>query len=188
MLKHRGFAAFALCATGGFVAACALILPAPAQAAEGALPEDRAAIEACLKKQTDNRDACINVVYTPCTSTPEGSSTVGMEDCAARELAVWDERLNAAYRKLVNGDLGKLDALPENRPAESPRAQAVKGAVILQDMEKSWIAFRTRKCDVGALTAEGGTLARTIYSTCYLSETGRQALYLESLVDDLRSR
>ena len=188
MLKHRGFAAFALCVIECVIATGGLILSHSAQAADGALPKDRAAIEPCLKKQPDNRDACINVVYTPCTGTPEGGSTVGMEDCAARELAVWDERLNAAYRKLVNGDLGKTDALPENRPAENPRAQAVKGAVIIQDMEKSWIAFRARKCDVGALTAKGGTLARTIYSTCNLSETGRQALYLESLVDDLSSR
>ena len=167
---------------------CALTLSFTAHAAVLPRAEDRAAIEASLKKQTDNRDSCINAIYTPCTETSEGGSTVGMEECAARELAVWDERLNAAYRKLVNGDLGKIDALPESRPAETPRAQVVKGAVIIQDMEKSWIAFRARKCDVGAMTAEGGTLARTIYSTCYLSETGRQALYLESIVDDLGSR
>jgi len=165
----------------------ALVLPASAQAAD-ALPGDRAAVEACLKKRADNRDACINVIYTPCTATPEGESTVGMEECAARELAVWDERLNAAYRKLSNGELGKLDARPENRPAESPHAQAVKGSVIIQDMEKSWIAFRARKCDVDAMTMEGGTGARVIFGACYLAETGRQALFLESLVDDLASR
>ena len=90
MLKHRGFAAFALCAIECVIATGGLILSHSAQAADGALPKDRAAIEACLKKQPDNRDACINAVYTPCTGTPEGGSTVGMEDCAARELAVCD--------------------------------------------------------------------------------------------------
>ena len=111
-----------------------------------------------------------------------------MEDCAARELAVWDEKLNAAYRTLTGGALGKVDALPANRPAENPRARAIKGAVLLADMENAWLALRTRKCDALALTAEGGTLARTIYSTCFLDETARQALFLQSIVDDLAGR
>jgi uncharacterized protein YecT (DUF1311 family) len=164
-----------------FFIAGALALPALALAAQAPLREDRAAVDACLKDSRERPEACIEAVYDPCSQTPEGQSTPGMEGCAARELAVWDEKLNAAYRRLVDGDLGKTDARPENRPAEAPRAASVKGAAILADMEKSWIAYRVRRCDALALTAEGGTLARTIYSTCYLDETARQALFLESL-------
>ena len=149
---------------------------------------DRAAIEACLKDSRERPESCIELVYDRCVAAPGNGSTPGMEDCAARELAVWDDKLNAAYRKLVDGALGKVDALPEHRPAEAPRAKAVKGAVLLADMENAWIAFRARKCDASALTAEGGTLARTIYSTCYLDETARQALFLQGIVDDLAGR
>ena len=168
--------------------AALIALPGAVLAGQSPLPADRATIEACLKREKTSPATCINRIYAPCSAKPAGSSTVGMEDCAARELGVWDERLNAAYRKLVGGDLGKVDALPENRPTEAPIAKAVKGAVILADMEKAWLAYRTRKCDASALTAEGGTLARTIYSACYLDETARQALFLQSIVDDLAAR
>jgi uncharacterized protein YecT (DUF1311 family) len=163
---------------------CGLLLAVAATGAfAGPAPSapDRAAIEACLKDSRERPESCIELIYDRCTATPESQSTPGMEDCAARERAVWDERLNAAYRALMGGDLGKTDALPENRPAEAPRAAPVKGTAILADMEKSWIAYRVRRCDALALTAEGGTLARTIYSTCYLDETARQALFLQSL-------
>jgi uncharacterized protein YecT (DUF1311 family) len=170
---------------------CGLLLAAAATGAfAGPAPSapDRAAIGACLKDSRERPESCIDLIYERCTATSEGQSTPGMEDCAARELAVWDEKLNAAYRTLVGGELGKVDALPENRPAEASRAKTVKGAVILADMENAWLAWRPRKCDASAMTAEGGTLARTIYSTCYLDETARQALFLQSIADDLAGR
>lgn len=182
MMSHSCLAAgVALVAAGFAFSPVAHAGPAPSL-------EDRAVLESCLKAAADNRARCINRLYDRCVAAPEGSSTVGMEDCAARELAVWDEKLNAAYRKLVAGDLGRIDALPENRPAENPRAKAVKGAVLLADMEKAWLAWRTRKCDASALTAEGGTLARVIYGSCYLDETARQALFLQGIIDDLAGR
>ena len=106
-----------------------------------------------------------------------------MIECSGRELAVWDERLNDAYRKLVEGDLGQTDALPENRPAEARRDRPAKGAEIIRDIQRSWLAFRVRKCDVNAMTSEGGTLSRVLYSSCVMTETGRQALFLQSLAE-----
>ena len=163
----------------GFALVC-LALAAPALA-DGARPADRKTIAACIKSPAGNPDSCIGKVSTPCMEQPGGSSTSGMVDCSAREMAVWDERLNEAYRKLVAGDLGQTEALPENRPAEAARDRPVKGAEIIRDMQRSWLAFRARKCDVNAMTSEGGTLSRVLYGGCVMTETGRQALFLQSL-------
>lgn len=60
-----------------------------------------------------DRSSCIGVVSSPCQAVPENSSTIGLAECSRRELAVWDERLNAAYKAWI----GNCDSKPSLRSA-----------------------------------------------------------------------
>ncbi len=156
--------------------------------AQTAQPQDRARIDACLQTAKDNPERCIGVVYTPCTDSREGGTTAGMGDCGARETAVWSEKLEASLAALLTGSLGQTDAEPWNRPNENRRDATVKGRDILKDMQQTWIAWRAKKCDTLAMQAEGGTLSRVLYGSCFYEETARQALWLKSLVNDTSAR
>jgi uncharacterized protein YecT (DUF1311 family) len=160
-----------------------VLLLAPALAAAQPRPDDRAAIAACLESAKDNPERCIGVVYTPCTDSREGGTTYGMGECAARERAVWTERMEASLAALMAGPLGQTDAQPYNRPSENRREGPVKGASILRDMQATWLIWRAKKCDTEAMQAEGGTLSRVIYGACVYQETARQALWLKALLD-----
>jgi uncharacterized protein YecT (DUF1311 family) len=157
-------------------------------AAQAVQPDDRAKIDVCLKDAGDRPESCIGTVYTPCSDTPAGGTTAGMVDCAARETAIWTEKVDANLKALRSGDLGKVEADPANRPNENRRKSKVSGAVILDDMQKTWIAWRAKKCDTMAMQAEGGTLSRVIYGSCLLGETAHHALWLKALLDDSSSR
>jgi flagellar motor protein MotB len=105
-----------------------IVLWALPATAEQALPEDRAVIAACLAAVAENitrqgpgdlsdeapgiagrlaaaaRDSqrkassCIGAVLVPCFQKPDVLSTAAMLECSSRELEVWDEQLNAAYK------------------------------------------------------------------------------------------
>jgi uncharacterized protein YecT (DUF1311 family) len=155
-----------------------------AQAADTVAVEDRAAIETCLataRREGTPREKCIGIVSGACIDKPGGNSTVGMKDCTGREIDVWDERLNSAYRKLISGSLGRLDT---QRAGPGGKIRKVKGADILRDAQRAWIAARERKCDAAALPMEGGTGAGLLSTSCYLDETARQALWLEDLAQE----
>jgi uncharacterized protein YecT (DUF1311 family) len=156
----------------------------PALAAAQPQPDDRAAIEDCLQAARDNPERCIGFVYKPCTDSREGGTTYSMGECAARERAVWSERMEASFAALMAGSLGQTVAQPYNRPKENRRKRPIKGADILRDMQRTWVIWRAKKCDALAMQAEGGTLSRVIYGSCLYEETARQALWLKALLDD----
>ena len=159
----------------------------PASAAERALPADQNTIDVCLSKAGESSETCIGIIYAPCIETAQGSSTMGMGECAARELAVWDAILNKSYQALLASSLGSTDAMPENRPPENRRPGVVKGSDIIRDMQRAWIAFRAKKCDVAAMQFEGGSASRVIYGDCSMRETARQALWLRAIADEMSS-
>jgi uncharacterized protein YecT (DUF1311 family) len=147
-----------------------------AHAQEKAAPADRAAIAACLdkaKKTKVEAETCIGTIETPCLETPEGQSTAGMKTCSARETAVWDEKLNKAYQTLMHGDYGQTDASPDGGKTKRT------GADLIRDMQRAWLAFRDKKCDVASLPMQGGTGAGVLYGGCYMRETARQAIWLD---------
>ena len=160
----------------------ASLRPAPAQ--EGPLPSDRVAIDGCLQKQKDTPERCIGLVYKACTDEPSGSSTAGMGFCAQRETQVWQEKMEASLQQLRDGPLGKTQAQPFNRPPENKRDNAVPGTDIIDDMQRSWAAWRAKMCDTQAMQYEGGSLSRVIYGECVYEETGRHALWLKALLED----
>jgi len=159
--------------------------------AQDVQPADRAAVAACLQKETEAPERCIGTVYKPCTDAPQGpddrfppGSTAGRGDCAQRETAVWFEIIDANLKQLREGPLGKTVAQPWNRPPQNNRDHAVPGTDIINDMQQNWITWRAKKCDTAAMQYEEGTLSRVIYGACIYEETGRQALWLKSLVED----
>ena len=147
-------------------------------------PDDRVAIAACLQKETESPERCIGTVYKPCADTREGGITAGSGDCAQRETVVWREIIDANLKQLLEGPLGKTVAQPWNRPTENKRDHPVPGSDIINDMQKTWLTWRAKKCDTAAMQYEEGSLSRVVYGSCIYEETGRQALWLKSLVED----
>jgi uncharacterized protein YecT (DUF1311 family) len=173
---------------GCVVLAVALIVTfgVAAAAQNPPLAQDRAAIDACLQQNTDTPERCIGTVYKPCSDAPAGSSTAGMGDCAGRETAVWEEKINASFKELLAGSLGQTEAESWNRPPENKRDKRVPGTDILNDMERTWLLLRAKKCDALAMQAEGGSLSRVLYGSCIYEETARHALWLSALAEDTK--
>jgi hypothetical protein len=162
-----------------------LLLALPASAQDAVRADDRAAIEACLQKETDAPERCIGTVDNACEKEPGTGTTPGIEDCASRERRVWQEMIEASLKRLNAGPLGATKAQPWNRPRENARKREVPGTEIIADMERTFVIWRAKMCDTTAMQAEGGTLARVIYAYCSYKETGRHALWLKALEADV---
>lgn len=148
-----------------------------ARAQDAPTAADRAVIDKCLadaKKTKALPESCIGAVQKPCLDTPEGQSTVGMRECSNRETAVWDERLNKAYRAFLDQN-GDVDA--------ERNGKKMKGADLIRDAERAWLTFRDKQCDVTGLPMEGGTGAYVLIDGCYLDQTAQHALWLESITE-----
>ncbi len=173
-------------------AAAVLLTSTIAASAQPAVrPADRAAIDACLQREKDRPARCIGALYRACTEAPQKpddpvppGSTAGRGDCAEREIAVWEEKIDASLKALRAGPLGKTPAQPWNRPDENKRAHAVPGTDIIDDMQRSWDLTRAKLCDTEALRYEEGTFARVVYATCINEQTAGHALWLMKLEND----
>jgi uncharacterized protein YecT (DUF1311 family) len=163
---------------------------APARAGEAPPKEDVAAIEACLSLVRENvkkagatpeeatgpagrlaaasRSApleaasCISVLQAACVKK-EGTSDGALSGCAQREAAVWDQRLNAAYRKAA----AKMEK---------------EGADHLRKTQRAWIALREAKCGQAWATFQG-TMAGPMQAWCEMETTARQAIWMEDWLD-----
>jgi uncharacterized protein YecT (DUF1311 family) len=137
-----------------------LMLWAAASAAQPA-SADRTVVEVCLaeKAKAGEQERCIGVIADACLEKGDDPSTHGMADCSRREHAVWDERLNRVYRRLLR----EVD--------NATRAR-------LREMQRAWIAFEDKKCGFHHV-AEPGTAAVPMAAYCIMTETGRQVLFLE---------
>ena len=109
-----------------------LLVPAHAQYARKPTEQEVAAIRTCAAKYQDDvvegeRRCVFNLVATPGTNTPEGTSTLGSAECFGVEWATWDVLLNENFKNL----LSELD-----------EQQAAK----LRAMQRAWIAYRDTTC------------------------------------------
>jgi uncharacterized protein YecT (DUF1311 family) len=105
--------------------------------------------------------SCIGVVSTPCLAVPSNVSTMAMADCLRRETAIWDERLNAAYKSWT----GKCDS-PDICEAR-------------RKLERAWLAYRDARCTLPHVEAQGGTIAIIEDADCLLDATAHQAIWIE---------
>jgi uncharacterized protein YecT (DUF1311 family) len=154
---------------------CAVILllamsldPTTASAGDAPQAKDLRTVQACLKSndRPRKREGCIGVVADPCIGADEGSrSPAEIIACLDREQLVWDQLLNAAYRKLRNN----LD--------DDQRTK-------LRDMQKSWVDTRDRTCAFYYDYFQG-TMANPMIANCSNRETARRALFLIAFAEDL---
>ena len=127
-------------------------------------PQQIAAIRACAEKNQDDvseaeRQCLFELVATPCQSTSEGQSNLGMADCFRLEATIWDELLNENYKKL-------RDELDDRQKAK------------LRDMQRAWIASRDATCAFYDAKIQG-TMAIPMGAACLARETARRALLLK---------
>ena len=124
---------------------------------------DAKAWMAAKAAKPDKPDAtsCIGVVSTPCLAMPDNGSTVAMADCLRRETAIWDERLNAAYKSWTS-------------KCDSPDICEAR-----RKLERAWLAYRDARCTLPHVEAQGGTIAIIEDADCMLDATARQAIWIE---------
>jgi len=133
------------------------LLFAPAFAAAQIATADRTAITQCLA-QDKKGEACIGIVFDSCYI--RGSDLEDAKACAGRELAVWDEFLQASLKTM---------------DANSP--PAVRTAVA--EAQSNWLKSRESVCPTFDSVDPGMGVGGANY--CRLQETGRRALILECL-------
>jgi uncharacterized protein YecT (DUF1311 family) len=104
--------------------------------------------------------SCIGVVSDACQASPEGVSNLGMTECMRRELAAWNERLNAAYGKWTEGC--------DDRKVCDARKK----------LGRAWLAQRDARCALPGIETKG-SIAIPATSSCLLDETAHQAIWLE---------
>jgi uncharacterized protein YecT (DUF1311 family) len=162
-------------------------LSAPACAGEAPAKADAEAVAACLslvgdnaKKAGETKDerpgpagrlaaaaetarldptSCIGVIAIACEQKDGGSNGARIE-CAAREGRVWDQRLNAAYRKASD-------------------SMEKEGADNLRKTQRAWIALRDARCGQAWATYHG-SMAGPIQAWCEMELTARQALWMDT--------
>lgn len=155
-----------------------VVFAADVSAQDAAKPADAAAVTRCLREHKD-AESCIGVVSDDCMRQPGGDSTMGMNECLSREIAVWDARLNAAYKAALAGFVASQTL--DRYDAKAGTTTSIKGANLVRDTERAWIAYRDLKCAAAQLPMAGGTGASLLGGSCLLRETARQAIWLGSL-------
>jgi uncharacterized protein YecT (DUF1311 family) len=139
-----------------------------AQQQDNGDPKEEKIDPAAWHKQAGERAAadetsCIGVVSDPCQETREGKSNMGMTDCMRRELAVWNERLNKAYKKWIDD------------------CDEAKICAARRKLGRAWLAKRDARCALPAIE-EQGSMAIPMTSFCMLDETAHQAIWVESAI------
>jgi uncharacterized protein YecT (DUF1311 family) len=146
------------------------------------LPFTPEATEACLAAADVAPADCIGASAGVCMDSPDGYTTVGMSMCLGKEVAYWEDRLNAAY--------GTLLAMEEAVEADlrAIGSSAPSPAEALGAMQSAWIAFRDASCLYEYSQWGGGTGGGPAGADCTMRMTGAQALMLESLIFDRQQR
>jgi uncharacterized protein YecT (DUF1311 family) len=85
-----------------------------------------------------------------------------------REQKIWDGYLSHWYGEA------------EKRLSDEPAALAA-----LKDAQRAWIPFRDAKCGYWEKRYVGGTFASVVTGDCMRVETGRRALEMRAIFDDL---
>ena len=146
--------------------------PALAQAEFEPTAAERATIAACIERSASapelkQMSECIGLIADPCPEAP-GATTFTIVACHVREQKIWDERLNEWY------------GAARDKLKDDPGAAAA-----LKEAQRNWIQFRDAKCDYWEKRYEGGTFASVATGDCMRVETGRRALEMRGIFDDL---
>jgi uncharacterized protein YecT (DUF1311 family) len=156
----------------------------------GVRPDDRERMKACMKLVADNSRArrpvpepflsemptaagrldtassearfettsCIGAIAYPCIAKQNYNG--GRVACYYREHAFWDDRLNAAYKRLI---------------AKSEPAVAAS----YRKIQRAWVTYRDARCAHPQIEFQG-TMARPMEAACQMQTTADQSLWLGS--------
>lgn len=159
----------------GLSLVAALMLAGPVLAQDEQVQYSDAPTADCLAAAdtADAMRACVGLATAKCVDASDyGSTTIGMMECAEKETAFWDAKLNATYKELM-ARAEKFDAMN----ADDPRI-VEKIADSLRAMQRAWIPYRDATCTFQYSLGMGGTIASTIASHCQLETTADQYIYL----------
>lgn len=95
---------------------------------------------------------CSDTAYLP---------QIALNECAARDYAQWDARLNAVYQQVM-------------ATSDAARRERIRAA------QRAWIPYRDLTCDMEAADAFGGTIAPLVQFSCLSRLTERRTLDLQS--------
>lgn len=155
----------------------AAMASAPAAAQDLVYSDDatRECLDRAAQESRPDPARCIGRSADLCmTRTEGGESTYGMSGCLDRELSFWDARLNGDYAELRARD-GQTDRENARMALQVPPLEQN-----LRAMQRAWIAYRDAVCDYELATWGGGTGGGPAMTSCMMTMTAKQALYLES--------
>ena len=149
----------------------ALLLAAlPARADQ--LQDDADALESCMLTAwpRDVLALCAGIVSAPCQAEPGGETTLGMNQCLAREADAWDAVLERQWPRLMTRarevDAANQTAVPELDSA----AETLRGA------QRAWIVFRDAECRHNYAIWGMGSFRAVAHSACRLDLTARRVV------------
>lgn len=115
-------------------------------------------LAAAAEKAAHEPSSCIGALAKACIQKEGNTSNAVLNECYEREAAVWDFRLNAAYRAA----LAKMDRIAADN---------------LRKTQRAWIAWRDAACRQPE-AAFKGTMAGPMQAWRLMDLTARQALWM----------
>jgi uncharacterized protein YecT (DUF1311 family) len=107
--------------------------------------------------------SCVGVLSTACIQKQGNMADSVQIACRMRETAVWDKRLNAAFRKA----------------SSRMESEALDN---LRKVQRAWIAWRDASCRQSYLVFQG-SMAGPMEAWCEMDITARQAIWMEGWVE-----
>jgi uncharacterized protein YecT (DUF1311 family) len=124
-------------------------------------PEGRLA--AAAEKAGHASESCIGVLAAACVQKAGNASNGALIECYSKEAAVWDDRLNSAYRAAL-------------------RNMEKDAADNLRKTQRAWIQWRDATCRQPYLTFKG-SMAGPMEAWCAMNSTARQAIWMEGWLE-----
>jgi uncharacterized protein YecT (DUF1311 family) len=112
-------------------------------------------------------ESCIGVLAVACVQKEGNTSNGVLIQCYGKEAAVWDHRLNAAYRAALSE--------MEKDAADN-----------LRKSQRAWIVWRDASCRQPYLVYKG-SMAGPMEAWCEMNITARQAIWMEGWLSGDRS-
>jgi uncharacterized protein YecT (DUF1311 family) len=136
---------------------------APAKEERDEKPGPPGRLAAASEKAGHDGTSCIGVLAAACLrNRGDASGSAALNQCYSREAAVWDWRLNAAYRT--------VQAKMDNEAADN-----------LRKTQRAWIAWREAMCAQPYATFKGA-MAGPMQAWCEMDLAGRQAIWMEGWI------
>ena len=153
----------------------ALLLAAPPAQADP-LQDDADALDACIATAwpRDVMALCTGIVSAPCQAEPGGETTLGMNQCLAREADAWDTVLGRQLPRLMTR-AREVDAA--NRTTDDSGCLALDSAAeTLRGAQRAWIVFRDAECRHNYAIWGKGSFRAIAHSACRLDLTAHRVI------------